>query len=177
MLDFSSGITLESSLRSPLTMSNTTGAPCGGDTNLSQCGSSFPLDFCCGQGTTCVNLATTEPAVLCCPAGPDCSYISPITCNPAAWNATLVPSGQLHATGSLTLRNCGSGCCPPTYECNGSFCIAQKEYEQRTSTTVATLSSTIASTLRKALEHRRGNDAIPCKSALSPADRGAKLRG
>ncbi|KAF2650255.1 hypothetical protein K491DRAFT_609179, partial [Lophiostoma macrostomum CBS 122681] len=116
---------------------------CGGISGLSQCGDSFPSDFCCSSDTTCTRLnVTNAAAVICCPKGADCSFIQPTTCDISQLNATLHPDNQIHLanTTSVSLPKCGDKCCPLGYSCSGAMCIAS------TSSTSPTSSSTASTT-------------------------------
>lgn len=95
---------------------------CGGDKSLSQCGAPFPSAFCCPSSTTCLQLESPTMAVLCCPAGLDCSFISPISCDEQAQNATMFPGNQLHSDPTIPLDQCGDGCCPSGATCHEGVC-------------------------------------------------------
>lgn len=129
---------------------------CGGDSSLSQCGSSFPSAFCCPASTTCTALNDDNGAggqatsVICCPEGQDCKFIRPITCDINQQNATLHPSNAIHTTNlTATLETCGSECCPLGYKCQSGLCamIASNDTSgSGSSTTSAAPSSTSIST-------------------------------
>jgi hypothetical protein len=95
---------------------------CGGDGSLSQCGTPFPSDFCCPPPTKCLRLDSSAIAVLCCPAGLDCKFISPISCDEQAQNATLFPGNQLHSDPTTRLDKCGDACCPSGATCHEGVC-------------------------------------------------------
>jgi hypothetical protein len=98
---------------------------CGGDSSLQQCGAPFPSDFCCPQSAVCLQLESTAMAVLCCPAGQDCKFVSPISCDRTAQNATLLPRNQLHSDPTTQLDQCGDSCCPPGATCHSGLCAIQ----------------------------------------------------
>jgi hypothetical protein len=95
---------------------------CGGDSSLFQCGAPFPSDFCCPSSTTCLRLDSSVISVLCCPAGLDCKFISPISCDEQAQNATMFPGNQLHSEPTMPLGKCGDSCCPVGATCHDSIC-------------------------------------------------------
>lgn len=95
---------------------------CGGDNSLRQCGAQFPSGFCCPESTTCLQLDSSAIAVLCCPAGLDCGFISPISCDEQAQNATLYPGNQLHSEPTMPLDQCGDACCPSGATCHNGVC-------------------------------------------------------
>lgn len=96
---------------------------CGGDASLSQCGDSFPSDFCCPVSTQCLLLDTTDAiATLCCPEGQTCGFVTPIRCDLNAQNATLVPNSGYHSDPTMQLDSCGSGCCPAGAQCRNGAC-------------------------------------------------------
>ena len=99
-------------------------ATCGGDNSLAPCGGGLPSGFCCGSGTTCLVLKTSDSvkAAICCPEGSDCSQINPISCNESFQNITHT---QLHVDPPQQLNSCGDQCCPMGYDCNNGQCIAQ----------------------------------------------------
>jgi len=95
---------------------------CGGDESLSQCDAPFPSDFCCPASTKCLRLDSSAIAVLCCPAGLDCKFISPISCDEQAQNATIFPGNQLHSDPTTPLEKCGDACCPNGSTCHEGVC-------------------------------------------------------
>ncbi|KAF2109011.1 hypothetical protein BDV96DRAFT_503551 [Lophiotrema nucula] len=103
---------------------------CGGNTNLFQCGASFPTDFCCPTGTTCTPInGTSTVAAICCPSGADCSFIKPIVCDVSQLDPKAHPDNQVHLadTSNVDLPKCGDGCCPTGYSCNGGACSADQK--------------------------------------------------
>ncbi|KAL6706906.1 hypothetical protein ACN47E_005049 [Coniothyrium glycines] len=100
-------------------------AICGGNTDLQQCGSTFPSSFCCPKDKTCMSLnSATVQSVICCPSGSDCAFIQPITCDVTQLNATLHPENQMHLseTNGIELPRCGDKCCPLGYTCKSGMC-------------------------------------------------------
>ncbi|EMF10171.1 uncharacterized protein SEPMUDRAFT_151187 [Sphaerulina musiva SO2202] len=148
---------------------------CGGDSALSQCGSGFPSDFCCGENTVCLSLNTTTTitAALCCPAGQSCSTISPVSCDQTYQNATSNPGSQLHSKPTARLDTCGDACCPMGYRCSGKLCIALSESEVATTSSSA-LSSATSSASPTATTSSETSTAdptsTPSASASSAAD-------
>lgn len=121
-------------------------ATCGGNPSFSQCGSSFPSNFCCNADTTCVQLNTSRSnAVLCCPDGMDCSVITPVTCEPGAQNATTMPRNMIHSDPTVELETCGSACCPMGYQCQGGACYAVQDPASTSSVVSASFTATTAS--------------------------------
>lgn len=119
---------------------------------LDTCGASFPSDFCCSTGTTCLSLNTSSSitAALCCPAGQDCQTINPVNCNQDLQDASSNPGSQLHSSPTTELETCGKACCPMGYTCNGAnVCVAQTAAEAAASkpstTSTATSSSSTSS--------------------------------
>jgi hypothetical protein len=108
---------------------------CDGDSSLFQCGASFPSDFCCPSSTTCLRLDASTTAVLCCPAGLDCKFISPISCDEQAQNATVFPGNQFHSDPTTPLDKCGDSCCPVGATCHNGVCAVSA------STVTSTLST------------------------------------
>jgi hypothetical protein len=99
---------------------------CGGKSNLKQCGSDFPSEFCCPADTACLTLnSPTVKSVICCPNNSDCGIIQPITCDITQLNATLHPDNQMHLsqTSGMTLPTCGDKCCPMGYSCKSGMCF------------------------------------------------------
>lgn len=99
---------------------------CGGKSNLKQCGSDFPSDFCCPADTTCLTLnSPSVKSVICCPTNADCGIIQTITCDVTQLNATLHPENQMHIseTNGVTLPTCGDRCCPLGYSCKSGMCF------------------------------------------------------
>ncbi|KAF2810400.1 uncharacterized protein BDZ99DRAFT_462975 [Mytilinidion resinicola] len=102
---------------------------CGGNSGLSQCGASFPSDFCCPTDLKCLPINNTiSISAICCPAGQDCGFIQPITCDVTQLDATLHPDNQIHTanTTDLKLEICGSACCPVGYVCQSGMCAISK---------------------------------------------------
>lgn len=100
------------------------------------CGDSFPSDFCCSTGTTCLSLNTTSSitAALCCPAGQDCQTINPVNCDQELQDASSNPGSQLHSNPTARLKTCGRACCPMGYACNDAeVCVAQTAAEAASS--------------------------------------------
>jgi hypothetical protein len=90
-------------------------------------GFSFPSNFCCPTGSSCIALAGNT-TLLCCPDGQDCSLIQPITCTLQQQNATLDPTAPIKTTvlnGSLTRCGGTTTCCPYGYSCNASGMCAK----------------------------------------------------
>lgn len=119
---------------------------CGGDSSLSQCGDSFPSDFCCPASTQCLLLDTTDAiATLCCPEGQTCNFVTPIKCDLSAQNATTFPGSGYHSDPTMQLNSCGSGCCPAGAQCrNGAcqvFAASSSGLSSTPSTTIAVPSS------------------------------------
>jgi hypothetical protein len=121
---------------------------CGGDSSLQQCGAPFPSDFCCPESAVCLQLESTAMAVLCCPAGQDCKFVSPISCDRTAQNATLLPRNQLHSDPTTQLDQCGDSCCPPGATCHSGLCAIQAAAttSSTTSSTTATPTSSVSTT-------------------------------
>lgn len=121
---------------------------CGGKSNLQQCGSSFPSDFCCPTDTKCMSLGNSASvqSVICCPNGSECSIIQPITCDLSQLNATLHPDNQMHLsdTAGVTLPTCGDRCCPLGFSCKGNMCFKDSPTASPTSSTRPTPSATNA---------------------------------
>ena len=147
---------------------------CGGDSDLSQCGSGFPSDFCCGSSTVCLSLNTTSTitAALCCPAGQDCSTISPVSCDQTYQNATSNPQSQLHSQPISKLDTCGDACCPMGFKCSGTLCIALTESEVASSSSSASSSATssAARTATPSGSSTASPTNTPSASTTSPAE-------
>jgi hypothetical protein len=120
------------------------GSVCGGDSTLFQCGASFPSDFCCPSSTTCLQLDSSATAVLCCPAGLDCKFISPISCDEQAQNATMFPGNQFHSDPTTPLDKCGDSCCPVGATCHDGVCAVS----------VSTVTSTLPTSTIAAFSHQ-----------------------
>ena len=117
---------------------------CGGDSSLQQCGVPFPSNFCCPESAVCLQLESAAIAVLCCPAGQDCKFVSPISCDRTAQNATLFPGNQLHSTPTAQLDQCGDSCCPPGATCHSGLCAV--EVASMTSSATTTLTNSVSPT-------------------------------
>lgn len=101
---------------------------CPTDSNLKQCPSDFPPDFCCSLGTTCLHINiddTSTTAAICCPNGSDCNRINPVSCDQAKQDARQIPNSQLHSTPPQALSTCSTGCCPMGFSCENDQCVAQ----------------------------------------------------
>jgi hypothetical protein len=86
-------------------------------------------------------------AVLCCPAGQDCNFVSPISCDRTAQNATLLPGNQLHSDPTTRLDQCGDSCCPPGASCHSGLCAVQAVATTSSTTTIPTSSASSTSSL------------------------------
>ena len=115
---------------------------CGGDTSLFQCGAPFPSDFCCPTSTKCLRMDSSAVAVLCCPAGLDCNFISPISCDEQAQNATMFPGNQLHSDPTIPLDKCGDACCPSGATCHEGVCAVSISTANPSTTATPTLAAT-----------------------------------
>ncbi|KAI5358812.1 hypothetical protein Slin14017_G110950 [Septoria linicola] len=147
---------------------------CGGDRDLTQCGSGFPSDFCCGESTVCLSLNTTSTitAALCCPAGQDCSTISPVSCDQTFQNATSNPGSQLHSDPTAKLDTCGDACCPMGFKCSGTLCIAMTESEVANGSST-TSSGTTSSALITTSSTASSTQSDPASSSTSSAEAAA----
>ncbi|KAF2265580.1 hypothetical protein CC78DRAFT_543116 [Lojkania enalia] len=106
---------------------STQASTCGGMSNLFQCGTEFPSDFCCPQGTACSPINGTELiGTVCCPNSASCEVLVPISCDVNQLNATQHPDNQIHIsdTKDVVLPRCRDRCCPPGYTCQGGGCFA-----------------------------------------------------
>jgi hypothetical protein len=140
------------------------GSVCGGDSTLFQCGASFPSDFCCPSSTTCLQLDSSATAVLCCPAGLDCKFISPISCDEQAQNATMFPGNQFHSDPTTPLDKCGDSCCPVGATCHDGVCAVS------VSTVTSTLpTSTIAASSHQSTSASTAKSEETTSSASVPA--------
>jgi len=142
---------------------------CGGDSSLQQCGAPFPSDFCCPETAECLQLDSTAMAVLCCPAGQDCKFVSPISCDQTAQNATLLPGNQLHSDPTMSLDQCGESCCPPGASCHSGVCAIQAA----TTTSSITVTSTGSISSTSSLSAKMTGDVIsqsspPAAASASP---------
>jgi hypothetical protein len=138
---------------------------CGGDSSLQQCGAPFPSSFCCPQSAVCLQLESTAMAVLCCPAGQDCKFVSPISCDRTAQNATLLPGNQLHSDPTTLLEQCGDSCCPPGATCHSGLCAVQAVATSSSTTTTPT--SSVSST--SSMSATTTGDIISQSSPLATA--------
>jgi hypothetical protein len=137
---------------------------CGGDSSLFQCGASFPPDFCCPSSTTCLRLDSSTTAVLCCPAGLDCKFISPISCDEQAQNATVFPGNQFHSEPTTPLDKCGDSCCPVGATCHNGVCAVSASTVTSTSPT-----STIAASSHQSTSASTSKSEETISSASLPA--------
>ena len=114
---------------------------CAGNESLSQCGAPFPSSFCCPISTKCLRLDSAAIAVLCCPAGLDCRFISPISCDEQAQNATAFPGNQLHSDPTTPLDKCGDACCPNGATCHEGVCAVSMSMPTPSSKSASTITA------------------------------------
>jgi hypothetical protein len=138
---------------------------CGGDTSLFQCGAPFPSDFCCPTSTKCLRMESSAIAVLCCPAGQDCRFISPISCDEQAQNATMFPGNQLHSDPTVPLDKCGDACCPNGATCHEGVCAVSISL----TTPSTSPTSTLASSPQTSTPSTRASAADVASTSLLPA--------
>ena len=140
---------------------------CGGDSSLQQCGAPFPSDFCCPESAVCLQLESAATAVLCCPAGQDCKFVSPISCDRAAQNATSFPGNQFHSDPTTQLDQCGDSCCPPGATCHSGICAIQAA--ATTSSTTTTPTSSALSTSSNSLSATSTDEVVSQSSPSATA--------
>lgn len=154
-------------------------AVCGGDNSLFQCGAPFSSDFCCPESTKCLRLDSSALAVLCCPAGLDCKFVSPISCDEQAQNATLFPGNQLHSDPTMSLGQCGDACCPVGATCHEGVCavstLAAPSSSLPTSTIASSSQYSSSSKTTKAADATSSSSLAPATSAASSALDGVKI--
>jgi hypothetical protein len=139
---------------------------CGGNTDLQQCGTGFPSDFCCPKGTACMSLNSgSVQSVICCPTGADCAFIQPITCDVKQLNATLHPDNQMHlsVTDSVQLPKCGDKCCPLGYTCNSEMC--SKDPKSSSTSPTPTTGPTPSATKPAAASQTTSCPAVPVQTS------------
>ena len=90
---------------------------------LLQCGAPFPSDFSCPAFMACKSLSPDHSAALCCPRGQDCSSLNPIACDNGSRNATSGAWTDFLSSTPMSLKSCGTACCPPTYACQDNHCV------------------------------------------------------
>ena len=101
--------------------------------NFQHCGSDFPDNFCCDEGTKCLALAG-RTTVLCCPEDSECNLLGPITCNIDVQNAKEDPKAPLKTTVfDVDLEKCGENtCCPFGYSCvDDNKCRKNKDQSEK----------------------------------------------
>lgn len=138
---------------------------CEGDTSLFQCGAPFPSNFCCPTSTKCLRMDSSAIAVLCCPAGLDCQFISPISCDEQAQNATMFPGNQLHSDPTIPLDKCGDACCPSGATCHEGVCAVSIS----TATPSTKPTSTLAAPPRTSTSSTSASAADFASTSLLPA--------
>jgi hypothetical protein len=143
---------------------------CGGDSSLQQCGAPFPSDFCCPESAVCLQLESTAMAVLCCPAGQDCKFVSPISCDRTAQNATLLPGNQLHSDPTTQLDQCGDSCCPPGATCHSGLCAIQAATTTPSINTLPTSSVSSTSSMRASTTSNIASQSSPSATASTSAN-------
>jgi len=143
---------------------------CGGDTSLFQCGAPFPSDFCCPTSTKCLQMDLSAIAVLCCPAGLDCKFISPISCDEQAQNATAFPGNQLHSDPTMLLDKCGDACCPSGATCHEGVCAVSISSATQSNTPTSTLAASPQTSIpstRASAEDVTSTTLLPAASSQS----------
>ena len=98
-----------------------------GNGNFFACGGQFPSNFFCPVGTECIALVSDYSATLCCPSQSDCS---PISCDAQQWNVTSIPQSTVHSSATVSLAQCGEGCCPIGYSCQANRCLKESTRQQ-----------------------------------------------
>jgi len=143
---------------------------CGGDASLFQCGAPFPSDFCCPTSTKCLQMDSSAMAVLCCPAGLDCNFISPISCDEQAQNATMFPGNQLHSDPTIPLDKCGDACCPSGATCHEGVCavsISTATPSTKPTSTLAASPQASTSSTRASVADVTSTISLPAESSQS----------
>lgn len=99
--------------------------------DLKPCPSSLPDNFCCPSGDKCIALAGGTTA-LCCPAGASCARIKPLLCSLSLQDPEVDPEARVLTTAlGGRLEECGEGCCPFGYSCNGQGqCVMDKDQSE-----------------------------------------------
>ena len=149
---------------------DTDNSACGGDTSLFRCGAPFPSNFCCPTSTKCLQMDSSAIAVLCCPAGLDCNFISPISCDEQAQNATVFPGNQLHSDPTIPLDKCGDACCPNGATCHEGVCavsISLAIPSTKPTSTLAASPQTSTSSTRAGATDVTSTSLLPAESLQS----------
>lgn len=99
--------------------------------DLKRCPSSLPDNFCCPSGDKCIALAGGTTA-LCCPAGASCARIKPLLCDISLQDPEKDPEARVLTTAlGGRLEECGEGCCPFGYSCNGQGqCVMEEDQSE-----------------------------------------------
>ena len=149
-------------------------ATCGGKSGYTQCGGSFPKDFCCGTNTKCVGFDAgggANTGAVCCPSG-NCAVFQAITCNSALFNATLHPDNPIHLSSiPANLVTCNDKCCPPGYKCSGPNCVLDTPSASSTAaaqSTTLSLSSAVGTSSPTSHPVSTSNGASSSAQTTSP---------
>lgn len=144
---------------------------CGGLSSYSQCGASFPSNFCCPGTSNCLGFSNNA-SVICCPKGnPNCNTINPLSCDIQFYNATAHPESPMHTTNlGSSPQTCGTNtCCPPGYTCiTNSACVLDSVLNTPLSSSVTAAAATAKATL---------TTASAAKSTASPSSTPAAVTG